>query len=212
MLKGVLFDFDGVVVQSEKLHKRTFLELLKPYGVEISEERWYSEFAGTGSKHIFEVLTAEYGIKEDVDVLVVRRKKNYEDAVRNGELKETPGIEEFLRKLKQKKMKTAIVSGSHRSNVQAALDFFHLAKYFDLIVAGDELEKRKPDPEPYLYAARKLGLKPEECMVLEDSLAGAKSAMTAGMHLVMVTSPAKIPLPKGTVIIDDFKGFELPGG
>ena len=209
IIKGVLFDFDGVVVQSEKLHRRTFLELLKPYGVKVSEERWYNEFAGTGSRHIFEVLVKEHGLQEKVDDLVAKRKKNYENAVRCGRLKKTPGIEKFLRKLKDKKIKTAIVSGSHRTNVQAALEIFGLAKYFDIIISGDELEKRKPDPEPYLHAARKLGLMPKECIAIEDSFSGAKSATAAGMQLIIVKSPAKIPTKKGIVVIKDFRDFDL---
>src|SRR5271157_5219902 len=118
MLEAVLFDFDGVVVQSERLHMRTFLELLAPYGVTVDEKRWYREFAGTGSRHIFEVLVKENGIPEDVDRLVERRKRIYEERVRAGELKETPGIRQFLEYLRSKKMKIAIVSGSHSSNVR----------------------------------------------------------------------------------------------
>src|SRR5271157_1691746 len=100
MLKAVLFDFDGVIVRSEALHMRTFLELLAPYGVKVSTERWYREFAGTGSRHIFERLTAEYGIEEDVDSLVERRKEKYESIVRAGGLSETPGVRHLLASLK----------------------------------------------------------------------------------------------------------------
>ncbi len=189
---------------------KTFLELLRPYGVKVSKEKWYNEFAGTGSRHIFEVLVKKYGIEEDVDGLVTLRKRNYENAVRSGKLRETPGIEEFLKKLKKQKIKTAIVSGSHKTNVQAALDVFGLSKYFDVIVSGDDLEKRKPDPEPFLYAARKLGLKPEECIAVEDSFSGAKSVRAAGMKLVVVSSPAKIPIDRHTIVIKNFKNFDIP--
>lgn len=182
----------------------TFLELLKPYGVEVSEERWYNEFAGTGSKHIFEVLVDEYKIPEKVDDLVQKRKSNYEKAVREGRLTLTPGIVKFLEKIKEKKLKIAIVSGSHRTNVQAALDIFNLSKFFDLIVSGDELEKRKPDPEPFLHAARKLGLKPEECVAIEDSVSGAKAVLAANMKLIIVKSPARITVNEGTMVITDF--------
>ncbi|MFH1521008.1 MAG: HAD family phosphatase [Candidatus Micrarchaeota archaeon] len=209
-MKGVLFDFDGVVVQSEQLHMTTFLELLEPYGVKVSEKRWYSEFAGTGSKHIFEVLVKEYKILKSVDELVQTRKDNYEKAVRNGMLKLTPGVVEFLKKLKEKKIKIAIVSGSHRTNINAALEIFCLAKFFDVIVSGDELEKRKPDPEPFLYAARKLDLTPDECMAIEDSVPGAKSVKAAGMKLVIVHSPANILIDEEAIEIKDFEGFNLP--
>src|SRR5512135_1401387 len=101
MIKAVLFDFDGVVVRSEPLHKKTFLELLSPYKVEVSDERWYKEFAGTGSRHIFEVLVKEHGIREDVGSLVERRKRLYESYLRKGALKAMPGVKAFLRALRE---------------------------------------------------------------------------------------------------------------
>ncbi|VVC02903.1 Phosphoglycolate phosphatase [Candidatus Bilamarchaeum dharawalense] len=205
----MLFDFDGVIVQSEPLHRKTFLDLLRPYQVDVSTERWYREFAGTGSRHIFEVLVKEHSINENVDVLVAKRKKNYEEAVQKGELKQTPGVEKFLALLKRKKIKTAIVSGSHRTNVQAALKFFNLAEFFDIIVSGDDLEKRKPDPEPFLYAARKLGLKPDECIAIEDSFSGAEAVIAAGMKLIILRSPAKIPRENAVAVIDNFENIDL---
>jgi beta-phosphoglucomutase len=208
MMEGALFDFDGVVVQSEALHMRTFLELLAPYGVKVSEARWYREFAGTGSRHIFEVLTKENGIEEDVGELVERRKGIYEARVRSGELLETKGILRFLEWLRAKKIKTAIVSGSHRTNVQAALDVLALGKYFDTIVSGDDMLQRKPDPEPFLSAAKELSLEPKNCVVFEDSVAGCQAARRAGMKLVVIESPALKSVGSYDLLIKDFTGLD----
>ena len=208
MLKGVLFDFDGVVVQSEALHMRTFLELLSPYGVKVSEERWYGEFAGTGSKSIFERLIKEFGIDANVDQLVEKRKKLYEGYVRGGALKETPGVRGFLDSLHGSGIKTAIVSGSHRSNVEAALSVFGLGSYFDLIVSGDEIQSRKPDPGPFLHAAEILGVSPKECVVIEDSVAGCESARRAGMKLIVMKSPATCSVGTYDMLIGDFNGLD----
>jgi beta-phosphoglucomutase len=209
MIRGVLFDFDGVVVQSERLHMRTFLQLLAPYGVKVDEGRWYGEFAGTGSRHIFEVLCSEFKVPEDVGALVERRKKIYEAHVRAGELKETPGIREFLALLRKKGIKTAIVSGSHSTNVAAALSVLGMEGIFDLVVSGDDLAERKPDPAPFLHAAKKLGLEPSECVAVEDSVSGSRSALAAGMRLVVVRSPASKDLYGYDAIIDDFSEFPL---
>ncbi len=209
MLRGVLFDFDGVVVQSEGLHRETFMELLAPYGVSVPEERWYREFAGTGSRHIFEVLVRENGIKADVGSLVEQRKKLYEARVRNGALKETPGVRQFIALLRKKGIKTAIVSGSHRTNVAAAISVLHLDGLFDAIVSGDDLKERKPSPMPFLRAAELLGLKPQECVAVEDSVSGCASAKAAGMRLVVVRSPASKDLYGYDAIIDDFSEFPL---
>jgi beta-phosphoglucomutase len=207
MLEGVLFDFDGVVVQSERLHMRTFLELLSPYGVSVDEVRWYKEFAGTGSKHIFEVLLKEYGIVEDADTLVEKRKKAYEDRVRAGELKETPGVRSFLGALRSKKTKIAIVSGSHRTNVRAALETLHLGE-FDIIISGDEMKERKPDPMPYLQAAKMLSIHPAGCVVIEDSVAGCEAARRALMKLIVMESPALPYVGKYDLAIRDFIGLD----
>lgn len=204
MMKAILFDFDGVVVQSEMLHKETFMELLAPSGVEVSDERWYREFAGTGSRHIFEVLAREYGIVADLDGLVARRKGIYEQRVRSGRLRETQGARGFLQRVRSLGMKTAIVSGSHRTNVQAALETLALEGYFDIIVSGDDLPERKPDPRPFLYAAERLGLKIGECLVIEDSFSGAKAARSAGAKLAIMASPLASSIAAGEPVIRDF--------
>jgi HAD superfamily hydrolase (TIGR01509 family) len=207
MKKAVLFDFDGVVVQSEMLHKKTFLELLSPYGVEVSDERWYREFAGTGSKHIFEVLVSEKGIDENPAELTEKRKKIYESYVRKGALGQTRGVVRLLRDLRGKDIKTAIVSGSHRTNVELALSVLNLGGYFDLIVSGDDLKERKPDPSPFLYAAEKLGVRPEECVVIEDSRSGMLAAMAAGMKLVCMIAHPALDSSACRIKIRDFTGL-----
>jgi beta-phosphoglucomutase len=207
MFKGVLFDFDGVVVQSERLHMRTFLELLSPYGVRVGEERWYREFAGTGSRHIFEMLVKESKADADVGELVEKRKALYEARVRAGELKETPGVRGFMDSLRGHGIRTAIVSGSHRTNIQAALATLGLEGYFDAIVSGDDLKERKPDPAPFLRAAEMLSLAPSDCVVFEDSVAGCEAARKAGAKLVVVQSPALPHVGRHDLEIRDFTGL-----
>ncbi|MEW6722156.1 MAG: HAD family phosphatase [Candidatus Micrarchaeota archaeon] len=207
MIRAILFDFDGVVVQSELLHKKTFMELLSPWGVDVSDERWYREFAGTGSRHIFEVLVRENGIREEPSVLVERRKAVYEGYVRGGALKETAGVREFLSAARAAGLKTAIVSGSHRTNVELALSVLALGEYFDLIVSGDDLKARKPDPQPFLHAAESLGVRPDECVAIEDSRSGMLAASRAGMRLVCVDAHPAVDKNLCSLIVKDFRGL-----
>jgi len=209
MISAVLFDFDGVVVQSEPLHMRTFLDMLEPYGVRVGEGRWYREFAGTGSRHIFEVLVSEYNLSLDVGLLVAKRKKAYEEKVRAGELREMPGVKEFIRLLKSREIRTAVVSGSHRTNVQAALETLSMEGLFDMIVSGDDLALRKPDPGPFLHAAQKLGIPPARCLVIEDSNAGCVAARRAGMKLAWLKPPVDMPGQAADAVISDFSGANL---
>ena len=149
-LKGwilFLFDFDGVVVRSEPLHKRTFLELLAPYNVEVSDERWYKEFAGTGSRHIFEVLVRELGIDEDVGSLVERRKKLYEGYLRDGALKAMPGVKPFLRSLRRKGLQISATSAfpDHcrygETEIEAILSLKEASRADYLITTGKDAVK-----------------------------------------------------------------------
>jgi len=208
MIEGMIFDFDGVLVRSEPLHRKTFMELLRPYGVEVSDERWYREFAGTGSRHIFEVLVKEHKLGLDVDELVEKRKKLYESRVRAGHLEAMPGAQEFILEVRARGLKTAIVSGSHRTNVKAALETLRLGPV-DAIVSGDDLEKRKPDPAPFLKGAEMLGLSPSICLVLEDSVSGCEAARRAGMKLVFVRAEVEIDPGAYDLAIDDFTGKDL---
>jgi len=208
MIKGILFDFDGVLVRSEPLHMKTFLEMLEPYGVQVPETRWYREFAGTGSKHIFTVLVKEFDLDLDVDELVQRRKGLYESRVRAGRLEAMAGAQAFLLETRRMGLKTAIVSGSHSTNVKAALEVLGLGPV-DVIVSGDDLQKRKPDPAPFLKAAEMLELEPEGCLVFEDSVSGCEAARRAGMKLVFVRPVVEIEPGAYDLAIDDFTGEDL---
>jgi HAD superfamily hydrolase (TIGR01509 family) len=170
--------------------------------------RWYREFACTGSRHIFEVLVKEHGIPEDVDSLVERRKAMYESRVRGGALKEMPGVRDFLGLLRERGIKSAIVSGSHRTNVRAALETLSLGP-FDLIVSGDDLKERKPDPGPFLFAAKKLGFQPSDCLVIEDSVSGCGAARRAGMRLVWMKPPISLAEQEADLVVTDFRDKAL---
>ena len=218
MIKAVLFDFDGVVVDSEPVHYRTFMEFTKPLGITVDKKRWYREFAGTGSENIFTVLLGEAGItdRKTINDYVERRKRVYSGLIKKGEVKEKKGIREFLEILRKKKMKTAVVSGGHRENIRLALSVLGLGKYFDIVVGSRDYKKRKPNPDAFLTAAEKLGVKPSECMAIEDSLSGFKAAKNAWMKIVIVDSPAVEYIDKAKVeaVIKDFREFpaELLGG
>ena len=96
-------------------------------------------------------------------------------------------------------------SGSHRSNVQLALDTLGLNGLFDLIVSGDDIKMRKPDPGPFLHAAQKLGVLPQECIAIEDSYSGMLSVRNAGMKLICVESHPSMDLGKCEIVIKDFR-------
>ncbi len=206
-VKAVLFDFDGVVVQSELLHRKTFLDVLSPFGIRVSEERWFREFAGTGSRNIITRLMNEAGVKKDVDGLMAVRRDLYAEHIKRGELRLVKGILGFLQKLKEMDIKCAVVSGGHSSNVNLALDRVGLRDFFGVVIGAEDITKRKPDPEGYLVAAQRLGVGPSECIIIEDSIAGATAAKAAGMKFVIVKSPISRSIEGYAALINDYGEF-----
>jgi len=210
MHKAVVFDFDGVIVKSEPLHYRTFSETLAPLGITMDRRRWYKEFAGTGSHSIISRLLEENGVRADLDALVESRRELFNAYVRKGRLRPTPGLRRFLAEIRKKGIRTAIASGGHRENIELILVKIGLLKQFDAIVGSEEVKNRKPHPEIFLRAAERLGLPPDECVAVEDSIVGAESAARAGMTLVCFDSPARESLNSSCVkIIDSFSEFPL---
>ncbi len=200
MIRAVLFDFDGVIVVSEDIHRETFSEMLS---IDIPEDRWYKEFAGTGSRRIFARLLEETGKEGDLDDLVNRRRDLFNSYVGKGRVKEMPGLREFLSYIREKGLKTAIVSGGHTGYIKPILEHLGILDRFDFIVSADEIPYRKPDPRPFLLAANKLGVKPGECLVMEDSYSGCQAAKAAGMRLVWMRPRPAMDSPECDVIADD---------
>jgi len=211
MIKAVLFDFDGVVVDSEPVHYETFREFVEPLGIRVDTDRWYREFAGTGSKNIFTVLLGEAGIKDGktIDDYVEKRKKVYGKLVRKGLVKKKGGIENFLKKLKKMKIRTAVVSGGHPENIEAALKVIGLKKYFDIVIGSGNYKRRKPYPDAFITGAKKLGVKPDECIVIEDSLSGFKAAKKAKMKTVLMHSPAVKYIKTKEKVIRNYREFPM---
>lgn len=199
MISAVIFDFDGVIVDSEKIHKKTFEDLL---GLSISDERWYIEFAGTGSKRIFSKLIEENNLKLDADSLVEKRMGLFEEYVDQGEIQLMPGIFEFLHLLEKRHIKTAIASGGHSGYIDKIINQYQFV--FDFIVSADDIPYRKPDPRVFLYASKNLDVEPEECVVFEDSYSGAQAAIDARMKLVWFQTYPSLIAPKCDLVVKDF--------
>jgi len=208
MAKAVIFDFDGVIVDSEPLHYRTFSEALAPLGVSIERASWYRDFAGTGSRAIIERLLEENGIKADVEALIERRKSLFAGYAGKGALRPTSGLRVFLRRIRSAGMKTAVASGGHRDNIEQILTGLGLLSQFDAIVGFEDVRNRKPHPEIFLAAARRLSVEPGDCIVIEDSVPGCEAAGRAGMRLVLMDSPAAPMISGYDMRIRDFRGLD----
>ncbi|HPS54626.1 MAG TPA: HAD family phosphatase [Sedimentisphaerales bacterium] len=196
MLKAVIFDFDGVITDSEILHFRTFNQITSKFGFEIDKKSYYKDFLGLSDNDVFTMLKKEKLLNDDapsVEEMIKQKNQLFEQlAKEDGCIIE--GVRDFLNMLKQNSIPLAICSGALLSEIMLILEDAKLADMFETIVSADQVKKGKPAPDGFLMALKRLNAKqyPEinanECVVIEDAHWGLRAAIAAGMHRVAVTN------------------------
>jgi beta-phosphoglucomutase len=192
-LRAVIFDFDGVLVNSEPLHFRTLREILLPEGISIDEDEYVRHYLAYDDRGAIRLALERHGVPFDSDRLdrVAQRKAAIFDGAA-AEVPFFPGVRELLGGLSAE-MPLAIASGALHAEIAAILESGGLLPVFHAIVGADDVSRGKPHPEPYLTAMARLEpraprLRPEECLVFEDSMPGIAAARAAGMTVVGVTN------------------------
>jgi len=182
-VKGVIFDMDGVIFDSEGLYREACISLVQRYGGTVTEDLFERQMGlkmDESQRVAVEVSGANISPEEF--------GRNYEKEFlkkANSALKTIPGVEKLLEFLKGK-VSMAIASSTKIAIIKSFLEMFSFEEYFDTVVGGDQVINSKPSPEIYLKAARLLGVQPEECLVIEDSPAGIISATRAGMRVFAI--------------------------
>ena len=196
MLKAVIFDFDGVICDSELLHYRALNAVFNRYGVDVPKAVHWDKYLGYTDIENIEAVNRDY--KMGLDTAGIRKimaeKKEAFDAMARAESLVIDGVEPFVRMLVKNGIDRAICSGALRSDIDLMLNGSGFADAFEVIVTADDVTKGKPDPEGYLLALAKLNavtrgvINPSNCVVIEDSHWGLEAAAAAGMHPVAVTN------------------------
>ena len=184
-IKGILFDMDGLILDTEKLYCRFWQEAARILGYPMTMEQALG--MRSLNRHAGEAKLKSY-FGEGISYTEVREKRiELMDAfVEKEGVTTKPGILELLAFLQEKQIRTAIATSSPIGRTKKYLSSVHLENEFDAIVSGYMVEHGKPEPDIYVYAARQLGLKPDNCIVLEDSPAGILAAYRAGCMPVMI--------------------------
>ncbi|MEX0687287.1 MAG: HAD family phosphatase [Pirellulales bacterium] len=193
---ALLFDCDGTLADTMPAHYRAWLGVTEPHGIPFDEDRFYS-LGGRPTRDIVATLAAEAGVALDVDE-AARHKEAGFLAQLDGVLPIDPVVE-VVRRCRGR-LPLAVVTGGYRDVCRLILERVGIADAFDTIVASEDTPRHKPDPDPFLEAARRLGARPERCVVWEDSGLGIEAARRAGMHWIDVRSfhtPARIQPPAG---------------
>ena len=184
-IKAVLFDFDGVIADTEKETMKYLKEAFRSLGVELTREEELSYVGTTGQIQTKKILERNH-LAMTVEQFFIHRQKfgNYYENGKN--ISPMPEIVELLNDLKKERIKTAIVSTTISRLILTALNRMKLLAYFDAVVCGDMVNERKPSPEGYRKAMSLLGVNNNECIILEDSPTGIKAAKAAGAFVLGV--------------------------
>jgi beta-phosphoglucomutase len=209
MLKAVLFDLDGVLVDSEDISTKASDKILSEFGIVQTPEEKKKVFGRRTIDNYRDAIKAR-GLDLDPKALVARKNEVFAQMIR-GNLTPMPGVMRFLSELKDAKVKVAVVSSSPLERVNATLEEIGLILSFDVVVSGDCCKRGKPDPQPFLIAARRLGIKPKDCVVVEDAEAGILAGKAAGMGVIAVRSPNthSQDLSKADRIVDSIENISL---
>ena len=202
-MKALLFDFDGVLVKSMEDHYQGWKMALAEYGIEMTPEELYM-MEGQGVKAVASQLTRKYNLPAEETSKIVEKKRQYYDQIKKIEF--YPNLIDVLQWAQEKDLKMAVVTGGNRNRVQETLDNFGLSDFFQAIITSDDVANTKPSPEPYLRAAERLSVKPEDCVVIENAPLGIRSGRAAGMKVVAIaTTLNPHHLKDADVVVNDFK-------
>lgn len=197
MLKAVIFDFDGVIANTEPVHLRAFQRALAGEGVELTEEDYYANYLAYDDRTFFIRLYENRKLEMEgalLSSLLERKSFNYDEMI-EGNIELLPGAVDFIESLAGK-YRLAIGSGALEAEILRILDFAGIRDSFEVIVGADRIANCKPAPDVYIEALRRLnslagdgaGIAPAECLVIEDSVSGIRAALAAGMKCLAVTN------------------------
>ena len=186
LIKGAIFDMDGVVVDNHKFHFKAWMAFAEKYKFPLNADIYRDQYNGKTNRDLFKMIFGD--ISEEQIHLYAAEKEGMYQELYLPHLKAHTGLIEFLDYLQKKKIRIALGTSAPKFNVDFTLDRLKLRQYFEVIVDGHHVSKGKPDPEVYKLCCMKLGLEPQTCVVFEDSLAGLESGKRAGCSIIGVAT------------------------
>ena len=186
-LFGAIFDWDGVIIDSAKLHEESWRQLARELGKRIAPDSFVRGF-GMKSGQIIEKIHHWASEPKEIAELADRKEAIYRELVTKGAIAPLPGVVEWLHQLHEAAVPCAVASSTPRANIEAVLARIGLDKAFRAIVAAEDVLHGKPNPEVFLKAAERLKIAPKNCVVFEDAYVGIEAAHAAGMKVVAVAT------------------------
>jgi beta-phosphoglucomutase family hydrolase len=204
MAKGVIWDMDGVLADTAQFHYQAWAKIFADRGVKFSWEDFAHSFGMRNDRIIPKVLGRR--CTEEEIMSIDKEKEALFREFAKGQIKPLDYLKDLLTSLKNKGFKMAVASSGTPENLKLVIEECKLAPFFLYLVNGKEVHHGKPHPEMFLLAAKKLGVSPAKCIVVEDAHAGIEGANRAGMKCIAITSTHKRETLKGVdIIVDSFK-------
>jgi len=219
--EAVLFDFDGILVDSEPMHYRAFSAVLDPLGMEFPWKEYVDTYMGFDDRDAFREAFRTKGIdldEKNLGKLVVAKSRAFQDGIRNG-VTAYPGAISMIESLRAAGRPLALCSGALRSDIDPILAQLGVARCFDVIVSADDVRKSKPDPESYALAFGRLSERyaalltvPGKSIAIEDTPAGIRSAKGAGLRVLAVAnSYGAVELADADWIVESLESVRFEG-
>ena len=184
MLKAVLFDMDGVIVDSEPLHKKAYYKMFKDVGIDVSE-RLFESFTGQSTLKICKTLCHDFSLSNSPEDLVNLKRKHFKYIFENDkDFKLIDGVLDLIKDYIRNGLVLVLASSASMVTINNIFKRFNLDKYFTAKLSGADLHASKPHPEIFIKAAKSSGFKKDECIVIEDSTNGIKAAIAAGIYCI----------------------------
>jgi beta-phosphoglucomutase family hydrolase len=202
--KAVIWDLDGVIADTGRFHLSAWLQLAEEMGRPFNAEYFWRIFGVRNSDIIREVLAPDISA-EEVEALAERKEEIFRARVK-GNIRPLPGVLPLLHSLKGNGFSLALASSTPPENIKLLLSSLGIEQLFDCLVSGHDVSRGKPDPEVFLLAAKKLGVEPRCCVIIEDAIGGVRAAKAAGMKCIAVANThTRETLAAADLIVDSLE-------
>ncbi len=210
MTKAVIFDMDGVIIDSEPIHHMIEKKLFEDLGIDVPYEL-HKSFVGKTTRDMFSRLKEEYGLMQSLEELIEMKDIRYYNYLKSlDSLPAVPGVTDLIKTLYSNGLKLAVASSAPVREIDLVVESFGLSEFFISRTSGEEVKKGKPEPDIFLLAAERVGVEPAECVVIEDSRNGILAARAAGMKCIAFMNPNTKPqdLSEADMVVTDLSQLD----